>query len=81
MKIINIDYIYKSKIHVFFDNGKDVLISGEWTLTPAFYALPHSIKFWNTEQGEVKITDKERNEIIKLLIEKTEIGIEVPIYF
>ena len=44
MKIINIDYIFKSKIHVFFDNGKDVIISGEWTLTPRSAKSPDLVE-------------------------------------
>ncbi|HTJ52997.1 MAG TPA: Imm74 family immunity protein [Cyclobacteriaceae bacterium] len=44
-------------------------IAGELTTTPAFYADVNSIKNWEAPYENLKVTDEEKSEIIKKVIE------------
>lgn len=57
-------------IWIEFDN-RTVKISGELTTTPAFYAEINSMNYWEAPFENVKITEKEKDEIIKSVIEDT----------
>jgi hypothetical protein len=48
-------------------NNKRIIISGELTLTPAFYADINSMKKWSPPYNEILITDEEKNIIISEL--------------
>jgi hypothetical protein len=58
----------RSYILVEFDHRK-VKIEGELTTTPAFYAIKSSIKNWESPYNEIAITEEEKNEIVKRVLE------------
>lgn len=68
-----------SKMEVIF-NDKKLVISGEATLTPAFYADIASIKNWEPPFDNIPVTEEEKAEIIRRVIEETK-DKELKIYF
>ena len=66
MEIIGIN---RGKIKVIID-GKSLIITGELTTTPIFYADINSIKNWEYPYEGIKITENERQEIIHSITEK-----------
>lgn len=53
----------RSSLKIEIDN-KVLLITGELTTTPAFYADINSIKFWQTPNGDIPISNEERELLI-----------------
>lgn len=60
----------RGKIKVIIE-GKSLIITGELTTTPIFYADINSIKKWEYPHNEIIINDEERENIIKQIQEKT----------
>ena len=81
MEITEINVYFKSTIEVLFDNHKSIIISGEWTTTPAFYADKISIKKWNNPFANIVITELEKKEIIDKILEYSKKNGPLPIYF
>lgn len=69
----------RSAIEVEIDN-KQIIITGELTTTPVFYADINSIKHWKPPYENEIITATERNEIIQA-IERESKNKKVPIIF
>ncbi|WBX98253.1 Imm74 family immunity protein [Chryseobacterium gambrini] len=61
-------------------DDKIVIINGELTVTPIFYADRDSIKNWEVPYENVEISEKDKLEIIRLIEEKTR-DAKVPIIF
>ena len=61
-------------------NDKILRISGELTTTPAFYADSNSIKHWEPPFENILISESEKEELIKTILEETK-NAEVKIYF
>lgn len=57
-------------MEVFF-NEKKLIISGEATLTPAFYADINSIKNWEPPFENISVKEQERDEIIQRITNET----------
>ncbi len=76
---IKFKVITRSEMVVFF-NEKKLLIQGEATITPAFYASILSIKNWEPPHENIVVTEEEKKEIISTIIEKTK-DEELKIYF
>lgn len=81
MKRDKISYkiISPSKMEVNF-KGKRLIVSGELTTTPAFYADIISIKKWETPYENTSITEDEKNIIINTIAEDSK-DKPVKIYF
>ncbi len=69
----------RSSIEVELDN-KQIIISGELTTTPIFYADIASIKKWEPPYENEIITDTEKNEIIKAIERESKKG-KIPVVF
>jgi hypothetical protein len=61
-------------------DDKMIIITGELTITPVFYADIDSIKKWESPHDNVEISEKDKLEIIRLIEEKTK-DAKVPIVF
>jgi len=59
----------RSYILVEFDN-RTVKIKGELTTTPAFYASIRSIDNWETPYQDLKVSEDEKKEIIRKVMEQ-----------
>jgi hypothetical protein len=59
----------RSYILVEFDY-RTVKIAGELTTTPAFYADISSIRNWEPPHQNLKVSEQEKNEIIKRVLEQ-----------
>ncbi|TWP23457.1 hypothetical protein ETU10_06930 [Apibacter muscae] len=68
------------KMIINVDNKKMVL-TGEGTTTPAFYADIKSMKNWEPPYENEKITELEKQEIIKVIEQMSQKQGEIPIYF
>jgi Immunity protein 74 len=53
------------------ENGKKLILSGELTTEPAFYADRDSIQYWLTEKGNASITEDEKLDLISRIIEES----------
>jgi hypothetical protein len=53
------------------ENGKKLILSGELTTEPAFYADRNSIQYWVTENGKISITEEEKLDLISSIIEES----------
>jgi hypothetical protein len=53
------------------ENGKKLILSGELTTEPAFYADRDSMQYWLTEKGNVSITEDEKTELILRITEES----------
>ncbi|WP_369049341.1 Imm74 family immunity protein [Tenacibaculum sp. UWU-22] len=60
----------RGKIKVIIGD-KSLIITGELTTTPIFYADINSIKNWEYPHNKIIINDEERENIIKQITEKT----------
>lgn len=49
-------------------NGKRIKIEGELTTTPIFYADKSSIKYWEIQDERILINNKEKLELIDLIL-------------
>jgi len=76
-KIIKIEGINRGLIRVFIDD-MNLLISGELTTTPVFYANLNSIIKW--ENSGLEICKEDKEQIIKLVIEFSE-NSQIKIFF
>jgi hypothetical protein len=81
MEITEIIVHFRSTIEIKFDNHKSILINGEWTMTPAFYANISSIKKWKKPFDNVLVSDLEKKEIIDKTIKYSRKNGPLPIYF
>ena len=70
----------RSYIDVEID-GKSIRISGELTTTPVFFANADSIQNWNPPNDSQPITDGERAQLIKIIVEERKRGGYVPVVF
>ncbi len=61
--------------------GKVILINGELTTTPAFYADIKSIKKWESPYDKEKITEEEKAELIKKITEESQKEGRIKVYF
>jgi len=61
----------RSYILVEFDY-RTIKIAGELTTVPAFYADINSIKNWESPYDNIIITEEEKKEIIKRILQETE---------
>ena len=61
-------------------DDKMIIITGELTITPVFYADIDSIKKWELPHDNAEISEKDKSEIIRLIEEKTK-DAKVPIVF
>lgn len=61
-------------------DDKFLLISGELTITPVFYADKKSIEYWEKPFDKIKISEEEKKQIISLIEAETRQA-EVPIIF
>ncbi|WP_374461383.1 Imm74 family immunity protein [Chryseobacterium taeanense] len=61
-------------------DDKTIIITGELTVTPVFYADADSIKNWESPHENAKISEDDKLEIIRLIEEKTK-DAKVPIVF
>lgn len=66
MEIIGIN---RGKIRVVID-GKSLIITGELTTTPIFYANINSIEYWEFPYNK-KVTEEEKQKIINIITEET----------
>jgi hypothetical protein len=68
MKYKKIEYkiITPSKLAIYYDS-KTVIVSGEVTITPIFYANINDFHYWNHPYDNVKITEEEKQEIIDFI--------------
>jgi predicted transport protein len=53
------------------ENGKKLILSGELTTEPSFYADRDSIQYWVTENGKISITEEEKLDLINRIIEES----------
>lgn len=61
-------------------NNKELIITGEVTVTPIFYADIKSIKKWETPFENEIISETEKQEIIRLITEESS-KTKIPIIF
>ena len=66
----------RSYILVEFDS-RTVKIKGELTTTPAFYASISSIENWEPPNENLKVTDAEKNEIVRKVTAQKNPGFEI----
>lgn len=59
---------------------KKIIISGEATITPIFYADKKSINTWKTFFGEKVISKEEKNQLIEYITNESK-KTKVPIIF
>lgn len=69
----------RSTIEVEIDN-KQIIITGELTTTPIFYADIDSIKNWEPPYEQEPITENEKKEIISSIEKASKKG-KIPIIF
>ena len=69
----------RSTILVFY-NGKNLLIHGEATLTPEFFANKDSIKSWEGPESQI-VTNEEKSEIIEMITKESQKNNNIPVYF
>lgn len=69
-----------SKMIINVDN-RTMLLTGEGTITPAFYADIKSMKNWEPPYENEKITESEKQEIIEVIEKMSQQHGKVPIYF
>lgn len=79
MKVTKFEGLGRGLIKVWFDD-KSILISGELTMTPKFYADIFSIKNWEYPFDKEEITDKKRIEIINAIEDFSKKG-KIPVVF
>ncbi|SDD28373.1 Imm74 family immunity protein [Williamwhitmania taraxaci] len=60
---------------------KKILIMGEATLTPAFYADIKSIKKWESPYDKEEITEEEKTELIQRITEESQKEGNIRVYF
>lgn len=69
----------RSYVTVYLED-RSIVIQGELTLTPAFYANKNSISKWNEPYQNIVITDKEKDELVQKIIQFTD-NLEIKILF
>lgn len=69
-----------SQMEVIFDN-KRLLVEGEGTMTPMFYADINSLKCWESPFENTYITDKEKREIIEYITQESQKEGQIKIVF
>lgn len=70
----------RSHIRVEID-GKVILINGELTTIPAFYADIKSIKNWEPPYENEEITEEEKAELIRKITEESQKEGWIRVYF
>jgi len=71
MAIIKFKIITPSKLEIRYNN-KMVIVSGEMTLTPIFYANINDFFCWSYPFEHEKITEKEREKIVKFITQESQ---------
>jgi hypothetical protein len=66
MKIIEYKIITPSKLAIYY-NQKTIIISGEVTLTPIFYANIDDFNYWKPPFEKERISEEEKKEIIDFI--------------
>ncbi|MBE9468860.1 MAG: hypothetical protein IMY72_11170 [Bacteroidetes bacterium] len=61
--------------------GKVILINGELTTTPAFYADIKSIKKWEPPYDQEEITEEEKTKLIQIITEESQKEGNIRVYF
>jgi len=78
---MRVNGIRGTRSHIYVDiEDKTICITGELTLTPAFYADISSIKHWESPFENKTIDEEMKEQIIKAIIDYTK-DKEVKIYF
>lgn len=76
---IHYSILTPSKLLIEIDNKK-IIVNGEVTTTPVFYADINSFKKWESPFENILITEEEKKRIIKLIEEESK-NSKVPVVF
>ena len=76
---MKIDYSIITRSEILVEmNGKKMLISGEGTTIPSFYADIKSMQKWEEPCEDLKVTEEEKKVIIDYISKESQLrGIEV----